>query len=261
MKDNYQGSEAAENLSSDKTSYASSRKGKRETNLRKGGFLRFQIGLILALLLVYMGLEASFSMNKELELPPETYIPEEVVFDPAIVLPRPEKPKVPAKQKPSPKIVKVPDHVDIVPPKEVINVPPDEPSSDLNPDEIEYAEPEVLEEVPWEAVEDVPIFPGCEDVPKSERKACFEKKIIKHVRRNFRYPERARNMGQYGRVSVVFKIDKTGQVGDIQLRGPSEILEKEAERIISKLPKMTPGKQRGVPVKVPFSIPINFVLE
>ncbi len=261
MKDNYKRSEAAENLSSDKTSYASSRKGKRETNLRKGGFIRFQIGLILALLLVYIGLEASFSMNKEMDRTVEPYIPEEVLFDPAIVLPRPEKPKVVVKQKPSPKIVEVPDHVDIAPPEEFINVPPEEPSSDLDPGDIEYAEPEAPEEVPWETVEEVPIYPGCEDVPKSERKACFEKQIIKHVKRNFRYPEKARSLGQYGRVSVVFKIDKTGQVGDIQLRGPSEILEKEAERIISKLPKMTPGKQRGVPVKVPFSIPINFVLQ
>ncbi|NAS13784.1 energy transducer TonB [Poritiphilus flavus] len=260
MKDNYQSSGSANNGNSGKKSNASSRRGKRETNLRKGGFLRFQIGLILALLLVYIGLEASFSMNKEKELPPEPYIPEEVIFDPDVILARPEKPKIIAKQKPSPRIKAVPNHVDVVPPEDFIAIPPDEPSN-LDPGEIDYVEPEVPEEIPIEVVEEVPIFPGCEEVPKSERKACFEKQIRKHVRKNFRYPERARVLGQQGRVSVVFKIDKEGQVGDIQLRGPSELLEKEAERIISKLPKMTPGKQQGVPVRVPFSIPINFVLE
>jgi protein TonB len=45
------------------------------------------------------------------------------------------------------------------------------------------------------------------------------------------------------------------------MRGPHQILESEASRIISKLPKMEPGKQRGQAVKVPFSIPITFKLQ
>ena len=45
------------------------------------------------------------------------------------------------------------------------------------------------------------------------------------------------------------------------MRGPDKNLEKEAERIISKLPAMIPGKQRGRPVRVPFSIPITFRLQ
>jgi protein TonB len=45
------------------------------------------------------------------------------------------------------------------------------------------------------------------------------------------------------------------------MHGPDKNLEKEAERIISKLPKMIPGKQRERPVRVPFSIPITFRLQ
>lgn len=45
------------------------------------------------------------------------------------------------------------------------------------------------------------------------------------------------------------------------MSGPDKNLEKEAARIISKLPTMTPGKQRGEAVRVPFSIPINFKLQ
>ena len=47
----------------------------------------------------------------------------------------------------------------------------------------------------------------------------------------------------------------------ININIPDKNLEKEAERIISKLPSMTPGKQRGRPVRVPFSIPITFRLQ
>ena len=49
-------------------------------------------------------------------------------------------------------------------------------------------------------------------------------------------------------------------VSRIQSRGPDRMLEVEAERIISKLPKMEPGKQRNKPVGVPYSLPINFQL-
>ena len=68
-------------------------------------------------------------------------------------------------------------------------------------------------------------------------------------------------MGLQGRVNVVFTIEKDGSIGNVRMRGPHEVLEGEAARIISKLPKMTPGKQRGTPVKVPFAIPITFKLQ
>ena len=45
------------------------------------------------------------------------------------------------------------------------------------------------------------------------------------------------------------------------MRGPDKNLEKEAARIIAKLPRMTPGRQRGRAVRVPFSIPITFKLQ
>ena len=79
--------------------------------------------------------------------------------------------------------------------------------------------------------------------------------------KNFRYPEIAQVMGIQGRVHVMFVIDKDGTITGIQARGPDKNLEKEALRIIGKLPNMTPGKQRGRAVRVPFSYPINFRLQ
>ena len=116
-------------------------------------------------------------------------------------------------------------------------------------------------DVPFAVIEDVPIFPGCEKVAKSQRRACFQEKINKHIRKNFRYPEIAQEMGIQGRVYVQFVIAKDGSITSIRMRGPDKNLEKEANRIISRLPKMTPGKQRGRAVRVPFSIPITFRLQ
>jgi len=116
-------------------------------------------------------------------------------------------------------------------------------------------------DVPFAVIEDVPIYPGCEKVAKSERRACFQEQINKHIRKNFRYPEIAQEMGIQGRVYVNFVIAKDGSITNVRMRGPDKNLEKEAARIISKLPSMTPGKQRGRPVRVPFSIPITFRLQ
>jgi protein TonB len=59
----------------------------------------------------------------------------------------------------------------------------------------------------------------------------------------------------------MFVIQKDGSIGNIQMRGPDKSLEAESKRIIDKLPRMKPGRQRGTPVKVPFSLPINFQLQ
>jgi protein TonB len=140
-------------------------------------------------------------------------------------------------------------------------------STETDEDEIiEVEEVEIEEEfddvdVPFAVIEDVPIFPGCEKVSKSERRNCFQEQMNKHIRKNFRYPEIAQEMGIQGRVYVNFIISKDGSISNIRMRGPDKNLEKEAQRIISKLPNMTPGKQRGRAVRVPFSIPITFRLQ
>ncbi|MGB6154266.1 MAG: energy transducer TonB [Pricia sp.] len=129
---------------------------------------------------------------------------------------------------------------------------------------IEVEDVEVEEEVedvdvPFAVIEDVPVFPGCEGA--SDKRACFQEMMQKHISKNFRYPEIAQEMGVQGRVSVMFTIQKDGSIGNVRMRGPDKNLEAEAARIIGKLPKMTPGKQRGNAVRVPFSIPINFKLQ
>ncbi len=121
---------------------------------------------------------------------------------------------------------------------------------------VEHVEEDV--EVPFSVIEDIPVFPGCENVAKNKRRDCFQQKMIEHVTKNFTYPESALDLGIQGKVFVMFIIDSNGYVTNIRSRGPDKILEKEAERIVRLLPKMTPGKQRGKAVKVPYSVPIVF---
>jgi len=139
-------------------------------------------------------------------------------------------------------------------------------STETDQDEIIIEEIEVEDEfedidVPFAVIEDVPIFPGCESVAKSQRRACFQEQMNKHIRKNFRYPDIAQEMGIQGRVYVNFIIAKDGSITNIRMRGPDKNLENEAARIIGRLPQMTPGKQRGRAVRVPFSIPITFRLQ
>ncbi|HMR17612.1 MAG: energy transducer TonB [Confluentibacter sp.] len=124
--------------------------------------------------------------------------------------------------------------------------------------EVKVAQVEEEVEVAFAVIEDVPVFPGCEGLSKSETKDCFQRKVQEHVVKNFRYPETALEMGIQGRVSVIFMIDSKGYTTNVRSRGPDKILEAEAERIISLLPKMQPGKQRGKPVKVSYAVPIFF---
>jgi protein TonB len=129
-------------------------------------------------------------------------------------------------------------------------------------DDVEVGEEEEEIVVPFAIIENVPIYPGCEGAKNNdERKACFQQKVQEHIVKEFTYPPAALELGITGRVFVQFVIDSKGNIGSIRMRGPDKTLEKEAHRIVASLPKMTPGKQRGRPVSVPYSIPINFIIQ
>ena len=98
---------------------------------------------------------------------------------------------------------------------------------------------------------------------RQKKKACFSKAISKHVNRKFN-AGLASDLGLASgkkRIFVMFKIDQTGAITEIQARAPHPRLQKEAERVVRTLPKMIPGKQRGRPVSVRYSLPIAFMVE
>ena len=143
---------------------------------------------------------------------------------------------------------------------EEVKVLEEETDQDEIVEEVEVLEEELDLDIPIAIVEEVPVFPGCEIVSKLQKRQCFQEKMMEHISKHFTYPEIAQEMGIQGRVFVQFIIARDGSITGIRIRGPDKNLEAEALRIILLLPKMTPGKQRGRPVRVPFSIPITFRL-
>lgn len=118
---------------------------------------------------------------------------------------------------------------------------------------------EFVEDIPFILIEDVPVYPGCKGNNK-ELKDCFTKKVTEFFGKRFDV-NLATELGlQPGKkkLFVVFTISKTGKIINVKSRGPHPVLEKEVGQIISALPDMTPGKQRGMPVGVSYSIPITF---
>ena len=98
-------------------------------------------------------------------------------------------------------------------------------------------------------VENMPVFPG------------GDLELRKHIAQNVVYPEIAKENGIQGRVFVQFVVNQKGTIEQVKvIRGVDPALDREAVRVISKLPKWKPGSQRGKPVRVSFTVPINFQL-
>ena len=224
-----------------------------KADLNRNSFLHFVIGLTLVLffswrLIEWKNYEKSSFAYETFHINPIEE--EDIPIIKEIKMP-PPPPKV------IPEIFIVEDQVDVI---ETITEP-DEYSPDKIIETVNIIETPSVEDIPFIVVEEAPTFPGCEKLAENERRKCFQERMNRHVRRTFRYPEIAQEMGIQGRVYVQFIIDEKGNITNIQLRGPDKNLEKEARRIIEKLPKMLPGKQRGRPVRVPFSYPITFRLQ
>nr|WP_321244772.1 energy transducer TonB [uncultured Psychroserpens sp.] len=239
-------------------------KKKPEVDVSRNSSLYFAIGLNLMLLSTYLMFEHKSYKTEDLVVETiniDDYLDEDIEIINLNIPPPPPPPPALAIITEDIKVVE-----DIIEIEETIIESSEMSQTDIIAEVVRVEDVEVEEveediEVPFAVIENIPVFPGCENKTKTEQKACFENAMKSHVRKNFRYPDDAIENGIYGKVFVLFVIDKTGHVARIKSRGPDKVLETEAERIIGLLPKMTPGKQRGRPVTVPYSIPINFVLE
>ncbi|GMN10675.1 hypothetical protein MTsPCn9_23500 [Croceitalea sp. MTPC9] len=231
-------------------------KKKEHLKLEKNSSLYFVIGLTLILALIYTALEWKTFYDNTGEDFGELTEPDSIDEDVPVTVHymKPPPPKVIA----PPNIEIALDDEDII--ETVIKATDTNQNTEiLEPTSFHIEEPNEVIEVDWVSIEEVPVFPGCEEA--DDKRACFQEKMQKHIRKNFKYPEEAQEIGLQGKVYLQFTIQKDGSVGGLKMRGPHQILETEASRIISKLPKMKPGRQRGKAVKVPFSIPITFRLQ
>ncbi|QTY26950.1 energy transducer TonB [Flavobacterium sp. CS20] len=228
-----------------------------DKDLRNKSLLFFQIGLALMLLISWRAIEWKTYDKEDIDLGVvnlDMLEEEDVPITEMQNKPPPPPPPPP----PAPEVIEViEDDSEIE--EEVIESTETTEMEVVEVEDVQEVEEEIGD-VPFAIIQQVPIFPGCENA--KDKKKCMNEKISKYVDKNF-----DRSLGSElgltgrNRVSVQFKIDKNGDVVDVKARGPHPRLEQEAIRVIKGLPKMIPGEQRGQKVGVLYGLPINFFVQ
>ena len=235
-----------------------------KANLENFSILFMQLGLVFALFLTYVMIEKKTESNVVLL---EDYILNEYRYDTdETVEIEVEKIKLPPVPDPiiimcKPKVIDDDEEnfIETVLKADDIDAPLNV-LKDIGTEEV--IEEEIIEDVSFITVEEVPIYPGCSGT-NEERKICFSEKVKKLVSRKFN----GNLAGELGlspgkkRITVLFKIDKKGDIVVMRARAPHKALEKEAIRVLMLLPKMTPGKMQGRTVNVKYVLPIVFSVE
>lgn len=125
---------------------------------------------------------------------------------------------------------------------------------------------------PWEeeifkVVEEMPRFPGCEELPAAvEKKQCAEQSLLEFIYRNIRFPAAACEAAIESTAVVRFVVEKDGSLSGAEvMRDIGAQCGQEALRLVNLMNnqglRWTPGKQRGRPVRVQYIIPVKFRLD
>lgn len=206
-----------------------------------------EIGFILSLAGVFLAFEWKTSVPEPgtFDLPSEISDPMEVLIPVTQTISQPAPP-------PPPKAFNMIDiteseyltleDLDI---EDATDVSGNQPSPTLNG--LQYETEENTDEiVPFLPLEDMPVFPG---------------NVQQWIAKQVRYPAIALENGIQGKVFVQFVVEKDGSISHIRvIRGIDPSIDQEAIRVISRMPKWTPGKQRNKPVRVAYTLPISFQL-
>ncbi len=233
-----------------------------KSDVSRRSMLFFQLGMVFMLFLAWQAIEwKSYdkSDNDFGKLDVGDELEEEIPITQQLTPPPPPPPPPPA-----PEVIEVIEDEKEV--EETI-IQSTETKQDKKIVEVKEIKEEVVEEeiadVPFAVIENVPIYPGCEKESGNEaKKKCMSSKISEFINKKFN-SDLASDLGLEGRqrIAVQFKIDKNGKVVDVRARAPHPRLEKEAVDVVQSLPDMTPGKQRGKPVGVLYSLPIVFDIQ
>jgi periplasmic protein TonB len=99
-------------------------------------------------------------------------------------------------------------------------------------------------------VDEMPGYPGGDEAR------------IKFIQSKLVYPEAAKKAGIQGKVFVTFVVEKDGSITNARiLRGIGGGCDEEVIRMVNSMPKWSPGKLRGKPVRVQFNLPVNFTFQ
>jgi len=233
-----------------------------KADVGRRSMLFFQLGMVVMLFLAWQAIEwksydksdndfGKLDVGEELE--------EEIPVTQQLTPPPPPPPPPPA-----------PEVIDVIEDEEDVEetiIESTETNQEEKIVEVKEIKEEVVEEeiadVPFAVIENVPIYPGCEGEKSNDaKKRCMSSKISEFINKKFD-TNLASDLGLEGRqrIAVQFKIDKSGRVVDVRARAPHPMLEREAMDVVQSLPNMTPGKQRGKPVGVLYSLPIVFDIQ
>ncbi|AXT18923.1 energy transducer TonB [Flavobacteriaceae bacterium AU392] len=235
-------------------------KKSQKADVSRNGSVYFAVGLALMLLVTNYTINYKTYDKSDIDiglLNLEEELEEEVPLTEQIVTPPPPPPPPAA-----PEVIEVVEDEEEIEETVIESTETDQEEEIVEVEEIEVEEEEEITEVAFAVIENVPVFPGCERGNNDKKKKCMSDKITKFVQKNFN-TELAGDLGLSGRqkIQVFFKIDQTGNVVGVQSRAPHPRLGKEAARVINKLPKMKPGRQRGKAVIVPYALPIVFQVQ
>ena len=230
-----------------------------KVDIGKNSSLYFALGMALMMFLSYSTINYKVYDKSSLNLDKvnmDALDEEEVPITEQVQPPPPPPPPPPA-----PEVIEIVEDEEEVE-ETVIESTETDQEEEIDIEDLDVEEVEEDVEVPFAVIENVPVFPGCERGNNAKKRKCMSEKIAKFVQRKFN-TELAGDLGLSGRqrISVIFKIDKSGIVTGVRARAPHPRLEKEAQRVINLLPKMQPGKQRGKAVIVPYSLPIIFQVQ
>lgn len=221
-----------------------------KANLENKKLMFLEIGMILALLIVFAAFEWT---TKETNV--DTLVDDRALVEEEEILAIPEN--TPPPPPPAPEIPVLSDQIDIVEDDVkvddiIINTEDDNNLGVEVKDYVAQVEEEVVEEeaIPFQLVEKQPSFKGG-----------GPNEFTKWVNSRLVYPEIAKENGVQGRVTLQFTVEKDGSVTNVKvLRGVDPALDKEAVKVVSSSPKWTPGRQRDRAVKVTYTFPVIFQL-
>lgn len=193
-----------------------------KADLSKNSTTYFLIGLVLILFIVWRAIELkTYERDIELDRLSNMDDDEEDIPVTEMKITAPPPPPPPA----APQVIEVVEDEEEVE-ETIIESTETDQEEIIEVEEIEVEDDDDDIEVPFAIIEDIPVFPGCEKVSKKKQRDCFQEKINKYIRNNFRYPEIAQEMGIQARVYVSFIIGKDGKVIMVKPRGPDKNLEK-----------------------------------
>ena len=222
-------------------------KKSENASLEKDKLIYVLMGLVFVLSLVYVALEWTEKEVTKYEVADMDFLIEEEIDIQQTSQETPPPPPPPAVQE-----VEVLNVVEDNVETETIEVTTEETEQEVviaAPVEAPVEEEE--EEVVFVIVESMPEFPGGQQA------------LFKYLSENVKYPVIAQENGIQGRVICQFVVNKDGSIVDVEVvrSGGDPSLDKEAIRVIKSMPKWKPGKQRGKPVRVKYTVPVNFKLQ